>query len=129
MIGLTVIAIGTSLPELASAIAAARHGENEFVLGNIIGSNIFNTLAVVGLATFIGPINNTANAASPSFSPYILSRDLPVILGLSLSIAIFGINWRKPREITKVGAIKGFIWILIYVIYTVITVMQEGKAY
>ncbi|MBO5751288.1 MAG: calcium/sodium antiporter [Kiritimatiellae bacterium] len=129
MIGLTVIAIGTSLPELASAIAAARHGENEFVLGNIIGSNIFNTLAVVGLATLIGPINNAANGASHCFSPYILSRDLPVMLGLSLSIAIFGINWRKPREITKVGAIKGFIWILIYVIYTVITVMQEGKAY
>lgn len=48
VIGLTIVAIGTSLPELASAIASARRGEHEFVLGNIIGSNFFNTLAVVG---------------------------------------------------------------------------------
>ncbi|MBO7512262.1 MAG: calcium/sodium antiporter, partial [Fibrobacter sp.] len=50
LIGLTIVAIGTSLPELASSIAAARKGENDLALGNIIGSNLFNTLAVVGLA-------------------------------------------------------------------------------
>lgn len=50
VIGLTIVAAGTSLPELASAIASARRGEHEFVLGNIVGSNLFNTLAVVGVA-------------------------------------------------------------------------------
>ena len=56
VIGLTIVAAGTSLPELASAVASARRGEHEFVLGNIIGSNLFNTLAVVGLATVISPL-------------------------------------------------------------------------
>ena len=71
MIGLTVVAIGTSLPELASALAASRRGESELVLGNIIGSNIFNMLAVVGIAGAISPIEK--------FSPCVLGRDLPVL--------------------------------------------------
>src|SRR5690554_3386174 len=53
IIGLTIVAIGTSLPELASSILAARKGEHDIVLGNIIGSNLFNTLAVVGIAGII----------------------------------------------------------------------------
>ena len=126
MIGITIIAVGTSLPELASAIAAARRKENEFVLGNIIGSNIFNTLAVVGLATLIGPIDPAAPDSS-TFSRYIISRDLPVMMALSLSIMFFGLNWRKLRENGRIGAIKGLAWILIYAIYTAITVVQEGK--
>ena len=72
LIGLTVVAVGTSLPELASAVASARKGEHEFVLGNIVGSNIFNTLAVVGLAGTISPFQN--------ISPYLLTRDLPVMV-------------------------------------------------
>ena len=56
MIGLTVIAIGTSLPELASSIAATRKGEHDIALGNILGSNLFNTLAVVGIAGAISPM-------------------------------------------------------------------------
>ena len=55
LIGLTVIAAGTSLPELASAIASARRGQNELTLGNIIGSNFFNALAVVGTSGAISP--------------------------------------------------------------------------
>ncbi len=56
IIGLTVVAVGTSLPELASSIIAARKGENDIALGNIIGSNLFNTLAVVGIAGMIHPM-------------------------------------------------------------------------
>lgn len=70
IIGLTVVAVGTSLPELVSSLSAARKGEHDMALGNIIGSNIFNTLAVVGLAAVITPI--TAN-------PIILSRDILVM--------------------------------------------------
>jgi cation:H+ antiporter len=50
IIGLTVVAVGTSLPELASCVAAARKGEDDIALGNVLGSNLFNTLAVVGMA-------------------------------------------------------------------------------
>ena len=65
LIGLTVVAVGTSLPELASAIVSARKGENEFVIGNIVGSNFFNTLAVVGLAGTISPFLTVATSFNP----------------------------------------------------------------
>lgn len=56
IIGLTVIAVGTSLPELASSIVAIRKKEHDIALGNVIGSNLFNTLAVVGIASTINPL-------------------------------------------------------------------------
>lgn len=90
LIGLTIIAIGTSLPELASAIASARRGEHEFVIGNIVGSNLFNTLAVVGIAGSLTPIKD--------FSPYILYRDLPIMLLGTSMISLFGFNWRKLQS-------------------------------
>ncbi len=121
VIGLTVVAAGTSLPELASAIASARRREHEFVLGNIIGSNLFNTLAVVGLACVISPVE--------SFSPYVLVRDLPFVACLSLSILLFGVNWRRwnwPGIINRAEA--GF-WILVFVGYTVLMFIQETNVF
>ena len=117
MIGLTIVAAGTSLPELASAVVSARKGEDEFVLGNIIGSNFFNTLAVVGIAGAIAPFRG--------FSPYILSRDLPLMIGLSASIAIFGFNFRNPRAGGHVNRWEGAFWILSYVAYLAVMIYQE----
>ena len=54
-VGLVIVSVGTSLPELATALAAARRNETDLVLGNLIGSNLFNTLAVLGLAGLVGP--------------------------------------------------------------------------
>ena len=124
VIGLTIIAVGTSLPELASAIASARRGEHEFVLGNIIGSNLFNTLAVVGIATFLSPFKATADG-SPAFSPYILTRDLPVMAVLSLSIFAFGINWRRPTQAGRIIRWEGVLWVLSFVAYSVLMFLQE----
>ena len=117
LIGLTIVAVGTSLPELASAIVSARKGESEFVIGNIVGSNLFNTLAVVGLAGTISPFSN--------FSPYILSRDLPLMFGLSLSLAIFGFNFRNVRKDGLISRWKGAIWLLVLLAYLVLMVYQE----
>ena len=117
LIGLTIVAAGTSLPELASAVVSARKGEHEFVLGNIVGSNFFNTLAVVGLAGSISPFKDT--------SPYILSRDLSVLIALSLSIALFGFNWRNWRAAGTVSRVKGFIWVLVFLAYTGVMIAQE----
>ena len=64
LIGLTIVAVGTSLPELASSIAAARKGENDLAFGNIVGSNLFNTLTVVGIASTISPMR-TVNPLVP----------------------------------------------------------------
>lgn len=119
MIGLTIVALGTSLPELASAVASARRGENEFVLGNIIGSNLFNTLAVVGLASAISP--------AKGFSPYLLSRDLPAMAALSLSISAFGLNWRRPREDGVVGRAVGALWLAVFFAYTALVIWQETR--
>ena len=123
VIGLTIIAAGTSLPELASAVASARRGEHEFVLGNIIGSNIFNTLAVVGIATVISPLY--PENGKPAFSPYILTRDLPLMTALSLSITIFGVNWRHPKWPGAIRRREAIVWIAVFVGYTVLMFLQE----
>ena len=124
VIGLTIVAAGTSLPELASAVASARRGEHEFVLGNIVGSNLFNTLAVVGLATVISPLLPGPNG-EPAFSHYVLTRDLPLMTALSLSIMFFGINWKHPKWPGAIQRKEATAWILIFVAYTLLMFYQE----
>lgn len=117
LIGLTVVAAGTSLPELASAIASARRHEHEFVIGNIVGSNLFNMLAVVGISGTIAPFKG--------YSPYIVSRDLPVMALVSLSIALFGINWRRPSQSGRIWRWEGALWLVGFVAYLTIMILQE----
>jgi len=81
VMGLTIIAVGTSLPELASSVIAARKKEHDIALGNIIGSNLFNTLAVVGLAGVIQPI---------AVEPEVLNRDVLIMGALTLSLVVIG---------------------------------------
>lgn len=92
IVGLTIIALGTSLPELASSIAACRKGEDDIALGNVIGSNLFNTLAVIGIAGSIQPMD---------VEPEVISRDMPVMIGLTLSLFLIGFGFRKPGRITR----------------------------
>ena len=124
VIGLTIVAAGTSLPELASAVASARRGEHEFVLGNIVGSNLFNTLAVVGLATCISPLVPGPNG-EPAFSNYVLTRDLPLMMALSLSIMFFGINWKHPKWPGAIQRKEATAWVLVFVAYTLLMFYQE----
>ena len=121
LIGLTIVAVGTSLPELASAVASARRGEHEFVLGNIIGSNLFNMLAVVGLATAISPVTREAGG----LSSYILTRDLPMLALLSISITVFGLNWRNRREPGRIGRAAAAVWLLVFVLYSAVMLYHE----
>jgi cation:H+ antiporter len=106
VIGLTVLAIGTSLPELASCVAAARKGEDDIALGNILGSCLFNTLAVVGMAGAIAPMD-VEHAA--------LTRDLPVMVGLTLLLFQMGRGWLRPGRINRWEA-GGLL--AVYVAYT-----------
>ena len=124
VIGLTIVAAGTSLPELASAVASARRGEHEFVLGNIVGSNLFNTLAVVGLATCISPLVPGPNG-EPAFSHYVLTRDLPLMMALSLSIMFFGISWKHPKWPGAIQRKEATVWVLVFVAYTLLMFYQE----
>jgi cation:H+ antiporter len=117
LIGLTIVAIGTSLPELAAAVASVRKGENEFVIGNIIGSNLFNMLAVVGLAGTIWPFDG--------FSRFILLRDIPMMLIMTSLILVFSINFKCPKKIGYISRFSGALWILIFVAYSVLMMVQE----
>lgn len=105
VIGLTIVAIGTSLPELASSLVAARKGEVDLAVGNIIGSNLFNTLAVVGIAGVISPMH---------VGQEVFSRDMLVMSALTVLLLIFGFG--KKGEINR---LKGLIFLLAYIGYNV----------
>ena len=119
MVGLTVVAVGTSLPELASSIAAARKGADDLAVGNVIGSNLFNTLAVVGLAGAIRPME--------TIDPAVPGRD--VVWAFCLTAAIlfalpFPTILAKTRQ-RRLERPAGWILLALYVVYLVGLVLDE----
>ncbi len=114
VIGLTIVAVGTSLPELASSIIAARKGEHDLALGNILGSNLFNTLAVVGIAGLIAPM---------PVAPEVLTRDFPVMAALTLVLFAMCYGFRGPGRINR---IEGSALLLAFVVYTVYLLAFSG---
>ncbi len=107
LIGLTIVAVGTSLPELASSLIAARKGEHDIALGNILGSNLFNTLAVVGIAGTIHPLQA---------GPEVFSRDMLVMAALTISLFILGYGLRGAGRINR---FEGAALLACYIGYTV----------
>ena len=107
IIGLTIVAVGTSLPELASSIIAAIKNEHDIALGNIIGSNLFNTLAVVGIAGSIAPME-------VSFE--VLTRDMTVMCALTVALLIFALGKKGKARINR---FEGALLLLSYIAYTV----------
>lgn len=95
VIGLTIVAIGTSLPELAASIVAVKKGEHDLAIGNVIGSNMFNILLVIGVSATIMPMNNIPSVA--------FNRDFVVMLGLTIMLFImaYGFNG-KQGHINKI---------------------------
>ena len=106
IIGLTVIAIGTSLPELASSLMAVKKGEHDLAIGNVIGSNIFNTLAVVGIAGTIQPM-----AVGSEF----LYRDVMVMFASTIALFIFCIGIKRQGRLNR---LEGGAFVLAYAAYT-----------
>lgn len=113
VIGLTIVAIGTSLPELASAIIATRKGEHDLILGNVLGSNLFNTLAVVGIAGVIQPMQ---------VEPQVFSRDIMVMGVLTVSLYVICYGFRGPGRINR---FEGGALLASYVAYTAYLVVTE----
>jgi cation:H+ antiporter len=112
IIGLTIVAIGTSLPELASSIAAVRQGQCDLALGNVLGSNLFNTLAVVGIAGAIHPM---------AIGPEVLTRDLPVMALFTISLFVIGFGFRGPGRINR---LEGLLLLGGYLSYTTYLIFQ-----
>lgn len=104
VIGLTIVAVGTSLPELATSLVAALRGHREIAVGNVIGSNLFNLLGVLGLTALLAP-------APLSVSPNALDFDLPVMLGVTLlCLPLFYSGYRVTRT-------EGLVLLGLYVAY------------
>jgi cation:H+ antiporter len=116
VIGLTIVAVGTSLPELASSILAAKKGEHDIAMGNVIGSNLFNTTAVVGIAAAINPF---------AVDTRVLTRDMLVMVILTVSLFIIGYGFRKGRK-GRVNRFEGAGLVIVYIIYTI--VLLTGSA-
>lgn len=104
IIGLTIVALGTSLPELAASVSAARKNEHGVAFGNVVGSNLFNTMCVVGIAGSITPV---------TVDPKILTRDLPATAMVTLFLFIFGIR----KEISRTS---GIFLVALYIAYTIL---------
>jgi len=109
IIGLTIIALGTSLPELAASIIAARKNEHDLALGNIIGSNMFNILAVVGIALCIDPVSNV--------DPEILYRDWSVMGVMTLLLLVM--VYAPKGEEGILSRTNGALLMVIYTVYTI----------
>jgi len=93
LIGLTIVALGTSLPELAATVMSAIKKEHDIALGNVIGSNIFNLLAVLGLPGLINP---------GKIDTEVLTRDYPVMIGLTLALFVMAYGIRGPGRINRI---------------------------
>ena len=96
VIGLTIVAIGTSLPELAASVASALKGEPDIALGNVIGSNMFNVLGVLGVPALLHPT---------SLESAVLSRDFPVMIGLSFVLLVMALSWRHSGRVSRIEGI------------------------
>ncbi len=107
VIGLTIVAIGTSLPELASALAAVKKNEHDLILGNIIGSGIFNTLAVVGMAVAIHPL---------SVDSEVLYRDWTVMTALTIAMLLMGFGLTGQNR--TISRLDGGLFLLTFLAYT-----------
>jgi cation:H+ antiporter len=105
VIGLTIVALGTSLPELAAAAASALKREDDLAIGNILGSNMFNLLGVLGIAALVHPM---------TIEPILLHRDVTVMFALTLLLFLLAWRRRGPGLISRQAAILLFVSFLVY---------------
>ncbi len=113
LIGLTIVAVGTSLPELAASITGALKNEHDIAIGNVVGSNLFNTLAVMGIPGLIYP--STLDAG-------VLTRDVPVVFVLTIALIIMSYGFRGPGRINR---FEGAILLCCFVGYQVLLYFTE----
>lgn len=112
LIGLTIIAIGTSLPELAATVTSARRGHTEIAIGNVIGSNLFNLLAVMAIPGIV---------SSQTLASEVINRDYPVMALLTVMLAsavyIGGRRRKAPAGYAYLGRIVGWVLLTSYALY------------
>ena len=108
IIGLTIIALGTSLPELAATIVALKKGKHQMVVGNIIGSNVFNLVFIIPMIGFFGSVE---------LSPMVMQRDFYILLALSMVFILLAVVLTKLKFRKNIFSISGVVLIASYVLY------------
>ena len=108
IIGMTIVAMGTSLPEFVTSVVAARKNEVDMAFGNVIGSNIFNILFVLGLAGVISPM------------PFLMENIIDIMILIVLSLLIWGFAWTKE----KISRKEGIVMLVLYVAYVIYICMR-----
>ena len=115
VIGLTIVALGTSLPELAASLAAAARNQHDLAIGNIIGSNMYNLLAVMGVAGVIYPTD---------VDPHVLQRDFPVMIGMTVVLFAMAYSLNEERG-GRVSRREGAALLVAYVAYQVYVIWEN----
>lgn len=113
LVGLTIVAMGTSLPELVTSVVAALKGENDIALGNVLGSNIFNMLLILGTSSLISPIVVE--------SGLIIDFIYLIVVTIIMFVLIFVNN----NEQKKLGKIEGGLLVALYIGYTIYIIMRN----
>ncbi len=114
IIGLTIVALGTSLPELAASIVSAIKKEHDIAIGNVIGSNMYNLLAVLAVPGLLSP---------GGFDPLVLSRDMPMMIGLTLALFIMGYGFGGAGRINR---FEGTLLLLAFISYQAVLFNNTG---
>ena len=114
LVGLTVVALGTSLPEAAVSITASIQGSNEIAIGNVIGSNTFNTLVVLGVSALIAPLAVKKN---------ILKRDFPfcILITAVMLVLMITLNGGSDYAISRIGGVILLVLFTAFMTYSIIS--------
>jgi cation:H+ antiporter len=111
VIGLTIVAFGTSSPELAVSVMSSLKGQGAIALGNVVGSNIFNVLFILGLSALIAPL---------IVAKQLIKLDVPIMIGVSLLVLLFAMNG-------SIGLLEGILLVLIGLLYVGFLLVQSRK--
>lgn len=115
VVGLTIVAFGTSAPEIAVSVAAALDGRTDIAIGNVVGSNIFNVLFILGLSALITPL---------VVNTQIIRQEVPIMIGASILLLAFGLDGR----IDRIDALILFVLLVVYTVFLVVQSRRETRA-
>lgn len=119
IIGLTIVAIGTSTPELVVSVLSALAGKSDVAIGNVVGSNIFNVFLILGICALIRPLPLTAGN---------IRRDIPFGVAASLLLLFLAMDsWYSAGAVNRIGRLDGVLMLVIYVLLMLYTIRSTGR--
>lgn len=119
IIGLTIVAIGTSTPELVVSVLSALAGKSDVAIGNVVGSNIFNVFLILGICALIRPLPLTAGN---------IRRDIPFGVAASLLLLFLAMDsWYSAGAVDRIGRLDGVLMLIIYVLLMLYTIRSTGR--